>query len=252
MGCGDGYRRYPPGPDPARRQGPRTPGTTVVSSGSLSAWLGDTASRDALLAAWHAAPEPAAGRLRDRARWPSRPAQARPGHRSRSAHPAGAAACRCLPPSTPQRCGCRAFPRRFPAGIPARSRSSPPRWCGAPSWPTLTLQASRSALRCTRSGCAPTGWWRRCRPGNPHSRIPGICSCSSARPRDGRYPTVPPTLAVIDAADEPWQFAADAAAWAEACGAIPVMFADIARRTWLGDCGHLPVRLVADPRGQPR
>ena len=40
-------------------------------------------------------------------------------------------------------------------------------------------------------------------------------------------------MVVIDAADEPWEFAADAAAWARACGATPVVFADIARRTWL-------------------
>ena len=46
-------------------------------------------------------------------------------------------------------------------------------------------------------------------------------------------PALPPTVVVIDAADEPWEFAADAAAWARACGATPVVFADIARRTWL-------------------
>ena len=46
-------------------------------------------------------------------------------------------------------------------------------------------------------------------------------------------PVLPPTVVVIDAADEPWEFAADAAAWARACGATPVVFTDIARRTWL-------------------
>jgi hypothetical protein len=53
-------------------------------------------------------------------------------------------------------------------------------------------------------------------------------------------PRVPPTVVVIDAADEPWQFAADAAAWAHASGAMPVIFTDIARRTRLEDTVTYP------------
>ena len=64
-------------------------------------------------------------------------------------------------------------------------------------------------------------------------------------------PELPPTVVVIDAADEPWQFAADAAAWAQACGATPVVFTDIARRDLAGGQRRLPVRLVADPRCRP-
>src|SRR6266568_5130144 len=62
MGRGDGYRRYPPCPDAARCRYPRAPAIPVVSPGSLAAWLGEAASRDALLTAWHAAPcQPLAG-----------------------------------------------------------------------------------------------------------------------------------------------------------------------------------------------
>jgi hypothetical protein len=48
-------------------------------------------------------------------------------------------------------------------------------------------------------------------------------------------PKLPPSVAVIDAVGELWTFATDAAAWAQACGAIPVVFTDIAQGTWLED-----------------
>lgn len=48
-------------------------------------------------------------------------------------------------------------------------------------------------------------------------------------------PDTPPSAVVIDATDEPWQFATDAAAWAAACGAVPIVFADIASHACLED-----------------
>jgi hypothetical protein len=46
-------------------------------------------------------------------------------------------------------------------------------------------------------------------------------------------PQIPPTTVIIDAADEPGQFTADAVAWAQHCDATPVVFVDIGRRIWL-------------------
>jgi hypothetical protein len=48
-------------------------------------------------------------------------------------------------------------------------------------------------------------------------------------------PDMPPAAVVIDATDEPWQFATDATAWAAACGAVPIVFADIANHARLDD-----------------
>ncbi len=66
-------------------------------------------------------------------------------------------------------------------------------------------------------------------------------------------PEMPPTVVIIDATDEPWQFAAEATSWAQACGATPVVFTDIARGTWLEGsvsypCGWSQI-LAASPDG---
>ena len=48
-------------------------------------------------------------------------------------------------------------------------------------------------------------------------------------------PVLPPTTVIVDAADEQWDFVADATEWATAFGATHIVFADVARRAWPPD-----------------
>ena len=186
MGCRGRHRRHPPDPGPAPLQDPRTPRIPSreprcpLQHGSVTQQPRCTTDR---LAAAPAQPladyETSALAVAARAGKTKTPITI--------ATPGGRAACRCSLPFTRQRCGCRASPHLFPARMPARSRWSPARWCGAPNSPASTPLTSGRPR--TASGPAA------CRPavaplpaGKPAQQNPGNCSCSSARSRDGRYP----------------------------------------------------------------
>jgi hypothetical protein len=210
-----------------------------VSSGSLSAWLGDTASRDALLAAWHEAPKlPLAGYETDTLAAAARAGKTRtpitigtPGGRSRLPLLAAVHAAALRLPGFPS-----PFSGRDPGPVALvttqvvrRAELADLDAAGVPVSPAL----HPARLRADRL-VAPLP------AGKPAQQDPRQLLLLVGPSAKWAIPPVPPTLAVIDAADEPWQFAADAAAWAEACGAIPVVFADIARRAWLGDSVTYP------------
>ena len=203
-----------------------------MSPGSLAAWLGDAASRDALLTAWHTAPcQPLAGYETGALAAAARAGKTRtpitiaaPGGRSRLPLLAAVHAAALRLPGFPS-----PFSGRDPGPVALvttqvvrRAEIAALDAAGVPVSPALhpaRLRADRQVAP------LPAG-----KPGRQDPRQLLLLVGASAR---WAIPALPPTVVVIDAADEPWEFAADAAAWARACGATPVVFADIARRTWL-------------------
>ena len=203
-----------------------------MSPGSLAGWLADTASRDALLAAWRAAPsQPLAGYETGALAAAARAGKTRtpitiaaPGGRSRLPLLAAvhAAALRLAGFPSP-------FSGRDPGPVALvttqvvrRAEIAALDAAGVPVSPALhpaRLRADRQVAP------LPSGKPRR---QDPRHLL--VLVGASAR---WAIPALPPTVVVIDASDEPWEFAAAAAAWARVCGATPVVFADIARRTWL-------------------
>ena len=210
-----------------------------MSPGSLAAWLSDAASRDALLAAWQAAPDQpladyetgalAAAARAGKTRTPI--TIATPGGRSRLPLLAAVHAAALRLPGFPS-----PFSRRDPGPVALVTTQ-------------VVRRAELAALDAAGVPVSPALHPARLRADRLVAPLPG----GKPMPQDPRQllllvgpsarwaiPRVPPTVVVIDAADEPWQFAADAAAWAQACGATPVVFTDIARRTWLEDSVTYP------------
>jgi hypothetical protein len=203
-----------------------------VSSGSLAGWLTDTASRDALLAAWRAAQdEPLADYETKALAAAARAGKtqtsitiATPGGRSRLPMLAAAHAAALRLPGFPSPFSVRgAGPVALvTTQVVRRAELVVLDAAGIPVSPALhpaRLRADRLVAP------LPSG---KPMPQNPQQLL--LFVGPSAR---WAIPELPPAVVVIDAADEPGQFAADAAAWAQMCGATPVLFADIARRTWL-------------------
>jgi len=203
-----------------------------MSARSLEAWLSDTASGDAMLAAWHAASDQqlahfetgalAAAARAGKTRTPI--TIAIPGGRSRLPLLAAVHAAALRLPG-------------FPSPFSGRD-------VGPVALVTthVVRRAELAELDAADVPVSPALYPARLRADRLVSQLP------SGRPvqQDPRHllllvgpsarwtiPKVPPTVVVIDAADQPWQFAADAATWAQECGATPIVFTDIARRTWL-------------------
>jgi len=203
-----------------------------VSPGSLAAWLGEAASRDALLTAWHAAPcQPLAGYETGALAAAARAGKTRtpitiaiPGGRSRLPLLAAVHAAALRLPGFPSPFSGRdAGPVALvTTQVVRRAELAALDAAGVPVSPVLRparLRADRQVVP------LPAG-----KPGQQDPRHLLLLVGASAR---WEIPALPPAVVVIDAADEPWEFAADAAAWARACGATPVVFADIACRTWV-------------------
>lgn len=203
-----------------------------MSTRPLVPWLIDAASRDALLSAWHTADsQPLAGfeitvlaAVARAARSGAAITVALPGGHGRLPLLAAAHAAALRLPG---------FPSPFSAkdggpvalvttNVVRRAELADLDAAGVPVSPALhpvRLRADRQV--------APLAGGRVC----PQDRRHLLLLVS---PRAGwAVPEIVPTVAVIDGTDESWQFAADAAAWARSCGAVPVVFADIARGTWL-------------------
>lgn len=225
--------------------------TPVVSTRTLAAWLSETASGDALLAAWQAAAcRPLAGYETSALAAAARAAKAgtaitigMPGGRSRMPLLAAVHAAALRLPGFPS---------------PFSSRDAGP-------VALVTTQVVRRAeladLDAAGVQVSPALHPARLRADRLLAPLPG----GQPIPQDRQHllllvgasarwvmPERPPTVVVIDAADEPWQFAVDAAVWARSCGATPVIFVDIARRTWLEDsitypCGWSQI-LVTSPK----
>jgi hypothetical protein len=210
-----------------------------VSPGSLAAWLGDTAFRDALLTAWHTAPcQPLAdyetGALAAAARAGKTRTPitiAAPGGRSRLPLLAAVHAAALRLPGFPS---------------PFSSRDSGP---VALVTTQVVRRAEMAALDAAGVPVSPALHPVRLRAdrqvvplpaGKPRLQDPRQLLLLVGVSARWAVPALPPAVVVIDAADEPWEFTADAAAWARACGATPVVFADIARRTWLEGCVAYP------------
>lgn len=203
-----------------------------MSAGSLAEWLSGTASRDALLASWRAAPgRPLAGYETGALAAAARAGKTQtpitiavPGGRSRLPLLAAVHAAALRLPGFPS-----PFAGRDPGPVALvttqvvrRDELAGLDAAGVPVSPALhpaRLRADRLAVP------LPAG-----KPARQDPRQLLMLVGPSAR---WVIPEMPPTVAVIDASDEPWRFAVDAAAWAQACGATPVVFAGIARRTWL-------------------
>ena len=205
----------------------------------LAPWLADTASRDALLAAWQVeSGQPltdyemgalAAAARAGKTRTPIMIAT--PGGRSRVPLVAAVHAAALRLPGFPS-----PFSGRDPGPVAfvttqvvRRAELADLDAAGIPVMPALRparLRADRLVAP------LPAG-----RPAQQDAQQLLLLVGPSAR---WAIPQVPPTTVVIDGADEPWQFTADAVAWAHDCGAIPIVFADIARRTWLEDTVTYP------------
>jgi hypothetical protein len=203
-----------------------------VSPGSLAGWLSEAASRDALLAAWRAAPdEPLADYETSALAAAARAGKTRtsitiatPGGRSRLPLLAAVHAAALRLPG---------FPSPFSgrdAGPVALVTTQVVRRAELAVLDASDVRVSPALhparLRADRLlAPLPAG-----RPVQQDARQLLLLVGPSAR---WVIPEMPPTAVLVDAADEPWQFAADAASWARACGATPVVFTDIARGTWL-------------------
>jgi hypothetical protein len=211
-----------------------------VNDRSFSEWLGDTASQDALLAAWQAAAgqrlagyETGALAAAARAGKTQTPITiASPGGRSRLPLLAAVHAAALRLPGFPS-----PFSRRGAGGAVAlvttqvvrRDELAALDAAGVPVSPALRPARLRS-----------DGLVAPLPVGRTVQQDPGHLLLLVSPSAKWVIPVLPPAVVVIDAADEPWQFAANAAAWAEECGATPVVFADIARRTWLEDSVAYP------------
>lgn len=208
--------------------------TSVVDCGTLAAWLNDTASRDALLAAWQAAAcRPLSGYETSALAVAARAAKTGaaitigiPGGRSRLPLLAAVHAAALRLPG-------------FPSPFSARD--------GGPVALVTTKVLRRAELGDLDAAGVPVSpalHPARLRADRLLAPLPGGKPVPQSRhhllllvgPFAGWVaPETPPTVVVVDAADEPWQFAVDAEMWARSCGATPVIFADIARRSWLED-----------------
>ncbi|HET6185540.1 MAG TPA: hypothetical protein VFE59_00910 [Trebonia sp.] len=224
-----------------------------MSAGSLAEWLIGTASRDALLAAWRAAPgQPLAGYETGALAAAARAGKTQtpitiavPGGRSRLPLLAAVHAAALRLPGFPSPFSGR---DRGPVALVTthvvrRDELAGLDAAGVPVSPAL----HPARLRADRLVAPLPG-------GKPRQQDPRQLLLLAGPTARWVIPEIPPTVAVIDAADEPPQFAADAAAWARACGATPVVFADIARRTWLEGsvaypCGWSQI-LAACPGGR--
>jgi hypothetical protein len=223
-----------------------------VSPGSLAGWLSGTASSDALLTAWRAASDqPLVDYETNALAVAARAGKTRtpitigiPSGRSRlpllAAVHAAALQLHGFPsPFSGRNAGPVAL---VTTQVVRRAELAVLDASGVPVSPALhpvRLRADRLAAP------LPSG-----KPGPQNSQQLLLLVGPSAR---WAIPELPPTVVVIDAADEPGQFAADAAAWAQMCGATPVLFTDIARRSWQGGsvaypCGWSQI-LAADPSG---
>ncbi len=205
-----------------------------MNGGTLAAWLRKAAASDALLAAWHSAlGQPLAeyeiGALAAVARAGKTGTPitiATPGGRSRLPLLAAVHAAALRLPGFPSPFSCR---DRGPVALVTthvvrRAELAGLDASGVPVSPALRPARLRADGRVAP---LPAG---RPAPQNPEHLL--LLAGPSAR---WVTPTLPPTIVVIDAADELWQFAVDGVAWARACGATPVVFVDIARRSWLQD-----------------
>jgi hypothetical protein len=210
-----------------------------MSTRSLAGWLRDAAASDALLAAWSAAPsqqltayETGALAVAARAGKTRTPITvAIPGGRSRLPLLAAVHAAALRLPNFPSPFSCQ---DRGPVALVTRqvvrrSELVDLDAAGVPVSPAL-----RPARLRADGMVVPLPAGRPVQQG--HSQLLLLVG-PSAR---GAVPALPPTTVVIDAADEPWPFAAEAAAWAQASGATPVVFGDIARGAWLPDSVAYP------------
>jgi hypothetical protein len=203
-----------------------------MSARSLETWLHDTASGDALLAAWHAASDQqlvhfetsalAAAARASKTRAPI--TIAIPGGRSRLPLLAAVHAAALRLPGFPSPFSGRDVGpvALVTTHVVRRTELAELDAADVPVSPALfpaRLRADRLVSQ------LPSG-----RPVQQDPRQLLLLVGPSAR---WTIPKVPPTVVVIDAADQPWQFAVDAATWAQECGATPILFTDIARRTWL-------------------
>ena len=203
-----------------------------MSAGTLAAWLREAATSDALLTAWRSAPgqpladyESGALAAAARAGKTGTPITiATPGGRSRLPLLAAVHAAALRLPGFPSPFFCK---DRGPVALVTRQVVRRAELvdldaAGVPVSPALRparLRADGLVVPLPAGRPAPQG--------------PGQLLLLVGPSARWAVPALPPTTVIIDAADEPWQFAADAAAWAQAAGATPVVFADIARRAWL-------------------
>ncbi|MGH3408637.1 MAG: hypothetical protein ACRDRJ_40010, partial [Streptosporangiaceae bacterium] len=203
-----------------------------MSAGTLAAWLREAASSDVLLTAWHSAQgQPLAdyeiGALAAAARAGKTGTPitiAAPGGRSRLPLLAAVHAAALRLPAFPSPFSCKdggpvALVTRQ---VVRRAELVDLDAAGVPVSPAL-----RSARLRADGLVVPLS------AGRPVPQGPGQLLLLVGPSARWAVPALAPTTVVIDAADEPWHFAAEAAAWAQACGATPVVFADIARRAWL-------------------
>jgi hypothetical protein len=206
---------------------------------SLAAWLRDTAANDALLAAWCAGPgQPIAtyetGALAAAARAGKTETPitiGTPGGRGRLPLLAAVHAAALRLPGFPSPFSCR---DRGPVALVTtqvvrRAELASLDAAGVPVSPALQPTRLRA-----------DGLVAPLPAGRPKLQDPGQLLMLVGPSAKWVAPSLPPTTVVIDATDEPWHFAADAVAWAQACGATPVLFTDIARRAWLPDSVAYP------------
>ncbi len=201
-----------------------------MSAVSLATWLSSAADNDALLSAWRAAPHSplaayevgalAAAARAGRTRTPITIAV--PGGRGRlpllAAVHAAALRLQGFPsPLAARDPGPVAFATRQ---VVRRAELAALDAVGIPVSPALhpvRLRADRRVAALSTSRSAPQ---------DPRQLLVFVSPYAK-----WIIPEIPPTVVVIDAADEPGQFLTDAITWAQGCGGTPVVFADIARRT---------------------
>jgi hypothetical protein len=203
-----------------------------MSAGSLTTWLSDLASRDALIAAWRRAPNDplldyetgvlAAAARSCRTRTPITISM--PGGRSRlplltAVHAAALQLSGFPSPLASREVGPVAL---VTSQVVRRAELTALDAAGVPVSPALHAARLRAdQLVAPLPAGRPTQQ-------TASQRLLLVSAFSRWVP-----PAISPTVAVIDATDEPPRFTVDAVAWAQACGAIPVLFADIARQQWL-------------------
>lgn len=210
-----------------------------MSAVSLAAWLSDAASRDALLAAWQKAPDHplddyeacvlAATARAARAGTPITVAV--PGGRCRMPLLAAVHAAALRLPGFPSPFRCRDFGpvALVTTQVIRRAELIGLDAAGVPVSPALHAARLRADQQ-----VAPLP------AGKPTQQTWQHLLLLISPSANWALPKVLPKLVVIDATDEPWQFTIEAVAWAEACGAVPIVFADLAKRTWLRDAIAFP------------